>query len=147
MRRRFNFSVKAKSLEVQTSPGTSQNSMPSVPGQTLREGFQILREYPSHDGRLLRGITIITLFDESRESRVSKQYLLTWDSKGIYMWDSVQIIKRIRFPKAQQNFISSISYISKLGGIEFTPSQPLAHSYLHSLSIFCSSTRYVFQNL
>jgi hypothetical protein len=85
-------------------------------GQTIREGFQILREYPSHDGRVLRGLSVITLLDESRESRVSRQYLLTWDSKGIYMWDSSKIIKKIRFPKTQQNFISSISYISKLGG-------------------------------
>jgi hypothetical protein len=88
----------------------------AVLGQTIREGFQILREYPSHDSRGLRGLSIITLLDESRESRISKQYLLTWDSKGIYMWDASKIIRKIRFPKSQQNFISSMSYISKLGG-------------------------------
>jgi hypothetical protein len=114
--------------------------MPSLPGQTLREGFQILREYPSHDGRLLRGLTIITLLDESRESRVSRQYVVTWDSKGIYLWDNTHIMKRIKFPKSQPNFISCISYISKLGGL----SLPFSSSKSHSLpSLLCPSSRHV----
>lgn len=86
------------------------------PGKTIREGFQVLKEFPSFD-RPLKGIITVSLIDENRENRQSKQYIITWDSKGIYMWDNIKIFKKIKFPKLQQNFISCLSYISKLGGI------------------------------
>ena len=89
--------------------------------KSIREGFQVLKEYPSFE-RSLKGLLLLSsIINEKNssvinENRQFKQFILSWDSKGIYMWDMFQLYKKIKFPKLQQNFISCLSFITKLGG-------------------------------
>ena len=84
-------------------------------GETMRDGFQDLMFFPGH-GRSVRGFKIITMLDDKTANKKKKERLLSWDVKGLYLWEHESIMKNIRFPKSQQNYVSCVVYVSKLGG-------------------------------
>jgi hypothetical protein len=86
-----------------------------IAGETVRDGFQDLLFFPGH-GRSVRGFNIISMKNEKGRKKKTER-VLSWDVKGIYLWNNDGIILRnIKFPKTQQNYISCIVYIPRLGG-------------------------------
>lgn len=64
--------------------------------------------------RSVRGFRLITYNDEQRHRNRKREVLLSWDVKGILLWDGETTFKQLKFPKSQQNFINSMIFIPKL---------------------------------